>query len=200
MRRPPSGDWRGERPLLEEPPFDSPDLEGGCPDFGSPHRASEPTGGRAPVTKGRGCRGEVRQSILALLAERPMNGYQLIVTIAERTDGLWRPGAGSVYPALNLLTDQGLVTEFRLDGRRLHHLTDAGRRHVDEHSDQLVSPWDRVTQPHRRMLDVRPDLDKLNAAIGQVVATDDPQAMDAARAVLIEARRRIYQILADLPG
>ena len=62
-----------------------------------------------PAPRGRGRRGHVRTSILALLAEQPLNGYQIMQTLAERTDGAWKPSPGAVYPALSQLEDEGLI-------------------------------------------------------------------------------------------
>src|SRR5690606_30830681 len=55
-------------------------------------------------------RGDVRAAVLALLAERPMHGYQIIQEIDERSGGAWKPSPGSVYPTLQLLADEGLIT------------------------------------------------------------------------------------------
>jgi hypothetical protein len=57
----------------------------------------------------RARRGDVRAAALALLAESPMNGYQIIQEISERSGGVWRPSPGSVYPALQQLEDEGLI-------------------------------------------------------------------------------------------
>ena len=54
-------------------------------------------------------RGDVRAAALALLAEEPPNGYQIIQEISERSGGVWRPSPGSVYPALQQLEDEGLI-------------------------------------------------------------------------------------------
>ena len=78
-----------------------------------------------------------------------MHGYQLIQEIARRSDGVWRPSAGSVYPALALLEDEGLVRpQVAPDdegGKKVFVLTDAGRAYVTEHADELADPWDAVT-------------------------------------------------------
>ena len=64
-------------------------------------------GGRGPRVR----RGDVRAAILDLLAEgQPWNGYQIIQEIGARTQGVWRPSAGSVYPALQQLEDEALIT------------------------------------------------------------------------------------------
>src|SRR3954471_20452280 len=93
--------------------------------------------GRGP----RARRGDVRAALLVLLAEEPRNGYQLMQEIEQRSDGAWRPSPGSVYPALQQLEDEGLVTTATRDGGRVYELTDAGRTQVDERGD-APAPWD----------------------------------------------------------
>src|SRR5436190_4116105 len=70
-------------------------------------------------------RGNVRAAILALLAERPMHGYEMIQELESRTNGLWRPSAGSIYPTLQMLEDEGLVSGEASEGKRRFSLTDA---------------------------------------------------------------------------
>src|SRR3954452_6065800 len=88
----------------------------------------------------RARRGDVRAALLALLAEEPRNGYGLMQEIEQRSDGMWRPSPGSVYPALQQLEDEGLVRAEVVDGGRRFALTDAGRAHVDERGDALKEP------------------------------------------------------------
>ena len=152
--------------------------------------------GRGP---GRGGRGDVRNAVLALLNDsaEPMNGYQLIGAINERSDGLWQPGPGSIYPALGLLTEQGLISPVEHDGSRLFTLTDAGRAYVAEHADEVNAPWERVAQPHKPLLDVRDQLDQLHLALQQVALAGKPNQVEAARSILDQARRDLYRLLAD---
>src|SRR5829696_5354997 len=91
----------------------------------------------------RARRGDVRTALLVLLAEEPRNGYQLMQEIEQRSDGVWRPSPGSVYPALQLLEDEGLV-RVEGEGRKAYTLTDAGRAHVEENAAQLGAPWEAV--------------------------------------------------------
>jgi len=91
---------------------------------------------------GRAKRGNVRAAALALLAEEPMNGYQIIQQISERSGGLWQPSPGSVYPALAQLEDEGLIALQEADGtRRAYALTDQGRGYVAAHPDEVNEPW-----------------------------------------------------------
>jgi DNA-binding transcriptional ArsR family regulator len=71
-------------------------------------------------------RGDVRSAILALLDDRPMHGYEMIQELEERTGGRWRPSAGSIYPTLQLLEDEGLVTAEEVEGRKVYSRPRAG--------------------------------------------------------------------------
>ena len=88
----------------------------------------------------RAGRGELRTAILALLAERPMHGYQIIREIEERSGGSWKPSAGSVYPTLQLLADEGFVSTEESNGRKIYSLTEAGREDVA--SAETAAPWE----------------------------------------------------------
>ena len=65
----------------------------------------------------RARRGWIRAAILALLAERSMHGYEMISELSERTGGAWNPSPGAVYPALQLLADEGLIDPAEDGGR-----------------------------------------------------------------------------------
>ena len=86
-------------------------------------------------------RGDVRSAILALLDDRPMHGYEMITELEERTGGRWRPSAGSIYPTLQLLEDEGLVTAEEVEGRKVYSLTEAGQKAVPERTEGQ-RPWE----------------------------------------------------------
>jgi DNA-binding PadR family transcriptional regulator len=140
-------------------------------------------------------RGNVRFAILAVLQDKPMHGYQVIQELESRTDGRWRPSAGSVYPTLQLLEDEGLVTSADVDGRRTYTLTDAGRQAA---SDTPLSRQPGLgTDVPADALDVRKLAVHLIGAAVQVKRMGSPEANKAAREILVEARKRMYQLLAD---
>src|SRR5262249_53165597 len=89
-------------------------------------------------------RGNVRAAILLLLEEEPRNGYQVMQEIEQRPDGAWRPSPGSVYPAFQLLADEGLIRGEARDGGNVFELTDAGKAYVEENREQLGSPWQQA--------------------------------------------------------
>jgi DNA-binding PadR family transcriptional regulator len=160
----------------------------GLPD-GPPHRR----GGR-----GRVPRGDVRAAILLLLAEEPMHGYQLMQAIADRSGGTWTPSPGAVYPAISLLEDEGLVTVTAESGRKLVTLTDAGREHVESRRDSWPDPFAGGSGP-RAGADLRGLLEQLHVAARQVARTGTEAQVAAAAAILGDARRALYLVLAEGP-
>ncbi len=114
-------------------------------------------------------RGDVRAAILALLTEAPMHGYQLIREIEERTDGRWKPSAGSVYPTLQLLADEGLVTAEMSQDRKTYSLTDAGKEAAAEALD--ATPWAKAEAAESGNHGVIPKAGmELAQAVGQIAA------------------------------
>ena len=102
-------------------------------------RLPGPPGFRRPgMRRGRRIRrGDVRAAILLLVEEEPRNGYQIMQELESRSGGVWRPSPGSVYPALQLLADEGLLKSEARDGGNVFELTDAGKAHVEENRERL---------------------------------------------------------------
>ncbi|QNE34935.1 PadR family transcriptional regulator [Leifsonia shinshuensis] len=155
-------------------------------------------------------RGDVRSAVLALLTEKPMHGYQIIREIEERSGGSWKPSAGSVYPTLQLLADEGLITAEESNGRKTYALTEEGRAAAEEAGP---APW----APEEKKEDAKgswgpgnwsgghnpfdSELPKAGMALAQAAAqvrrTGTPEQVKEAVAVLDEARRKLYSILAQ---
>jgi len=155
-------------------------------------------GGHGGRPRRRMRRGDVRAAILLLVEEEPRNGYQVMQEIEARSEGAWRPSPGSVYPAFQLLADEGLVRSESRDGGNLFELTAAGSSYVDEHREQLGSPW---TLAGEGVPEGVRELGKLMRQVGIAVkqvmhAGGKTQTAEAAR-VLAETRRSLYRILAE---
>jgi DNA-binding PadR family transcriptional regulator len=146
----------------------------------------------------RAKRGDVRAAALALLAEEPMNGYQIIGEISDRSDGVWRPSPGSVYPALQQLEDEGLIrAEAGDSGRRAYVLTDEGREYVAAHPDEVRAPWDIVAgNVGGAAIEMRNLIGQVAMAAFQVVSAGTDAQVDQARQVLADARKSLYRVLA----
>lgn len=152
---------------------------GGGPGFGRGQRAR---------------RGDVRAALLALLAEEPRNGYQLMQEIERRSDGVWRPSPGSVYPALQQLEDEGLVRSDETEGRKLFHLTDAGR----EEAAAAGAPWEAASESvDSDAWELFNVARQVGMAIIQIAQVGTAEQLASAREVLTNARRSLYGILAE---
>ncbi|MFF5023189.1 PadR family transcriptional regulator [Streptomyces collinus] len=146
--------------------------------------------------RGRARRGDVRASILALLRDRPMHGYEMIQEIAERSGGAWKPSPGSVYPTLQLLEDEGLIASESEGGKKLFALTEAGRAAAEEGPE---APWEEASRgvDWEALGEVRQAGFGLMQAFGQVWNTGTKEQREKALAVVNEARKKLYLILAD---
>jgi DNA-binding PadR family transcriptional regulator len=143
-------------------------------------------------------RGDVRAAILLLLAEEPRNGYQLMQEIEQRSGGAWRPSPGSVYPALQLLADEGLVRSESRDGGNVFELTDAGRSHVEENRERLGEPWQQAGEAvPEGVLELSKLLGQVTVAAKQVVHAGNEAQLAAASQLLADTRRSLYRILAE---
>jgi DNA-binding PadR family transcriptional regulator len=149
----------------------------------------------------RARRGDVRAAVLALLGERPMHGYQIIQELESRTGGLWRVSPGSVYPTLQLLEDEGLIVSQEVEGRRVFSLTETGQARVEaQRQEGQTAPWDEVAgEDDQPLRDLRDAAFQLGAAAMQVAHTGSKQQVERTVAILNEARRRVYAILAEDP-
>ena len=154
--------------------------------------------GDEPPRRPRVRRGDVRAASLALLAEEPRNGYQIIQEIAARSGGVWQPSPGSVYPALQQLEDEGLIRAESMDGgRKGFTVTDEGRAYMTEHADEVTAPWEIVAgREHGSIREMRSLIGQLAMAAMQVTnAGSDAQVAEAQR-ILKDTRRNLYRILA----
>jgi DNA-binding PadR family transcriptional regulator len=143
-------------------------------------------------------RGDVRAALLALLAEKPLHGYQLIQEIEQRSGGAWRPSPGSIYPALQLLEDEGLIQSQEADGRRVYQLTDAGKAAVASHHDALAELWQSRRGPRpTAMRELHEMVHHLVAAVSQVARAGSDAEIAQAKEVLVQARKQLYRLLAE---
>ena len=179
------GDFQGRRAAFG--PFG--------PGFGGPPLGGPGFGGRGRGPRGRARRGDVRASILSLLRDRPMHGYEMIQEIAERSGGTWKPSPGSVYPTLQLLEDQGLISSESEGGKKLFALTDDGRTEAEAGPQ---APWEEIGRgvDWEAVNEIRQAGFGLMEASAQVWKAGSAEQRQKAVSVINEARKRLYLILA----
>lgn len=110
--------------------------------------------------------GEVKFVVLRLLKEKPRHGYDVIKGLEERMAGCYTPSAGTVYPTLQLLEDQGYVRVVEADGKKVYHITPEGERFLEENRGVLDEIFDRVRETVRDF--AGGDMGEIHSAFGRV--------------------------------
>jgi len=143
-------------------------------------------------------RGQIRTALLAVLAEGPGHGYDVMQNLEDKTGGAWRPSPGSVYPTLQLLEDEGLVRSTERDGKRVYEITEAGRAEAASRVElDGGPPWEIAGRGSRPGREVRSEFAQLFHAFKQIAAVGSPDQIDRALTVVRDARRELYQLLAS---
>jgi DNA-binding PadR family transcriptional regulator len=141
--------------------------------------------------------GEVRLAILSLLADGPKHGYELIKDLEARSGGLYRASAGTVYPTLQQLEDEGLVVSEQQNGKRVYRLTDAGREELTREAEAIDEIWNRAKKWREWSGWMGPQTAALGMPIGALVkatfraAARKPEREPQIRAILDRARTEI---------
>jgi len=123
-------------------------------------------------------RGDLRYMILKLLATRPMHGYEVMQELEKESGGWYKASAGSVYPVLQLLQDQGYVASEEREGKRVYSITETGRRYLEENRDRVEDVFDRVTDFTERF--TGSDMRELTRSFMRLAQVSFDQAMKVA--------------------
>ncbi len=166
------------------------------------------SGGRSSSSSGHG---DIRVAVLSALSREPMNGHQVMQTIAAASGGAWMPGASQVYPMLQQLTDEGLLHTQNDGERTVYSLTETGRAAAAEATAHAAAAADEHDHEHARRdeHDWRlPRWDETSAAVpragarlaqaaAQVAQSGSREQKERAAALLDETRRKLYALLAE---
>lgn len=176
--------------------------------------SSSTTTAKSPdATAGR----DIRAAVLLELSDQPMHGYQVIRAIEARTGGVWKPTPGAVYPTLQMLDDEGLASAAQVEERKVYSLTEAGRSAAADAAAAAATPTvagsaegaapassgrSREPQPTRAEsiqagLALTKSGVRLAQVMTQVAQSTTPQQSERAAAIVDEARRKLYAILAE---
>jgi DNA-binding PadR family transcriptional regulator len=115
--------------------------------FGGGFFDEQDPGGRGMSMVRKLASGDLQLLVLALLAEKPRHGYEIIKELEERSKGFYSPSPGMVYPALTYLEEIGYAIVQAEGARKLYHITDSGRARLDENRsvvDSMFAQFDRV--------------------------------------------------------
>jgi DNA-binding PadR family transcriptional regulator len=136
--------------------------------------------------------------LMLLKLDGPRNGYQLMQSLDERSDGRWRPSPGSVYPALAQLEDEGLIRGTQVEGEsgRTFALTDAGIEHLAKHGD-TKPPWEpEDAEAETPRIAIRNGVISIGRAAWHVAQDGTQAEIEEAVKILEDARRKVYRLLA----
>ena len=117
--------------------------------------------------------GDMKYVILKLLREKPMHGYEVMKELEEHTRGCYKPSPGTVYPTLQWLEDEGLVSSEDAAGKKVYSITDAGLKFLEENKGTVEDIFDRVDEMIENLLnDPMPDVTRqVGKLVGQVYRT-----------------------------
>lgn len=148
-------------------------------------------------------RGDIKFALLALLAEQPRHGYELIKALEERSAGFYRPSPGSVYPTLQLLEDEGHVTSAVVETKRVYTITEAGTALLAARHEHEASGPAHAHGPEQGgapLAALRQSMVALGASVQQAGRHGSPTQRQAVQALLDATRRQVYAILAEEDG
>jgi DNA-binding PadR family transcriptional regulator len=142
----------------------------------------------------RARRGDMKPKILHLLKEKPMHGYEIISLMEEKSHGLWRPSAGSIYPNLQLLEEQDLVTGKVEAGKRVYSLTDKGKKEAESYSEAHGDKWEEKihTGPH---YEIKCLLFETMGLLKQIARQDSEEKNEKVKKIISEAKDKLAKLL-----
>lgn len=147
--------------------------------------------------------GELRLALLALLAEQPSHGYELMTRLEERCGGAYQASAGGIYPTLQQLEDERLIRAETEDGRKTFRPTAEGRAELHDRADDIARIWARVAQRSEWGVFGEPDAAEIVGPALRLAKTalkaiahahGDPEVVDEVRAIFESAREQIERM------
>ena len=147
--------------------------------------------------------GEVRIAILSLLSEGPKHGYELMKELEARSGGSYKVSAGTMYPSLAQLEDEGMIVSEQKEGRRVYQLTDLGRKELEREKATADRIWRRASQWEDWGQWMSPGVAAISGSIGALIKAaframkhsgDDPELRRKVEEILDRARKDLEDL------
>ena len=145
--------------------------------------------------------GDLRFVVLALLAEQPRHGYELIKELEDRTGGAYRPSPGVIYPTLSLLEDEGFIRPVTGEaGRKLYEATDEGREALAANQAGVDAVFGRMAEAAEGSDSTRPRVGRAMKNLGMALMGRlgrrpiSPDEIDRVIAIIDEAAAAIEKV------
>jgi len=138
-------------------------------------------------------RGDMKPIILNVLAEKPMHGYEIIRQLEEKSEGLWRPSPGSVYPTLQLLEDEDLVTSVEENGKKVYTITEKG---MDEaKKTPIKNPWEKWDKGDiKKFIKVRVAAKQILPALMKINESEDDEKIERAMKIIQDTAEKLQKL------
>ncbi len=137
----------------------------------------------------------IKYLILESLSEKPMHGYEIMKSLGGNFEGFIQPSAGVVYPALNILLDEGYITTEETEGKKINTITQKGREYLKKSEEKFKT----IIENRKAFLGERKELNREIRNLASLIFTNyrdiDKKKVDAVAKVLKEARRNISEII-----
>jgi DNA-binding PadR family transcriptional regulator len=139
-------------------------------------------------------RGDMSPILLRVLNDKPMHGYEIIRELEKKSHGFWRPSPGSVYPTLQLLEEQELVTSHDEAGKKIYTVTDAGREEAKKAEEKGPWEWHKGRPEMEHMMELRVLIAGSIGAMKQIMRHGNEEQRKRAMMVLGEAKTKLEAI------
>ncbi|MGD2047467.1 MAG: PadR family transcriptional regulator [Gemmatimonadota bacterium] len=145
--------------------------------------------------------GEVRLALLSLLDDAPGHGYELMKRLEDRSGGMYRASPGTIYPVLQQLEDEGLVRIQEEDGKKVYHLTEAGREELSLNREDVDRIWQRAhgwkdwgSAMGPETAEIWATWGRLSKAAFKAAAKSDFEETERVREILDRARKELEEL------
>ncbi len=145
--------------------------------------------------------GEVRIALLSLIDDEPAHGYELMKRLEERSGGMYKASAGTVYPVLQQLEDEGLIKVQEEDGKKVYHVTDAGKEELELRQEDVAGIWERAhgwkdwgSHMGPESAEIWGSWGRLTKAAFRAAAKSDFENTEKIREILERARKELKEL------
>jgi DNA-binding PadR family transcriptional regulator len=142
----------------------------------------------------RARRGDMSPIILRVLQEKPMHGYEIISRLEEKSHGMWRPSAGSVYPNLQMLEEQELVSARDENNKKVYSLTDKGKEAALKAEEEHKAHWEEKDSHAKNFKELKITFFETLGLLKQIATQDSEEKNEEVKKILNEARDKLAKI------
>lgn len=142
----------------------------------------------------RAKRGDMSPIILRLLLEKPRHGYEIISRLEEKSQGMWRPSAGAVYPNLQMLEEQELIEGKEENGKKVYSLTDKGKEAAEKAEQHFKAHWEGKEDLIRNFKDMKVAISDTMKSLSHIAKQDSPEKTAEAIAILQKALAELKRL------